>query len=193
MQRLQIGCLELRGFLVEVFGSQDRSAECLVNICIGYPHLKLRDCIKTLDFWRPLETQKLLKLAIRFPNVLLALGSWSPCQPHSLLFVFSFTLSGPGRQLSLFIYLKSFNQHKSATIYFGLVQQQYRQHWKHGTKLRLSLNNFVLSVVNTLGLREFGSFLPRDKASPAELLESPKPLRLFSRLILRNLILKEHH
>lgn len=193
MQRLQIGCLELRGFLVEVFGSQDWSAECLVNVCIGYQHLKLRDCIKTLDFWRPLETQKLLKLAIRIPNVLLPLGSWRPCQPHSLLFVFSFTLSGPSRQLSLFIYLKSFNQHKSATIYFGLLQQKYRQHWKHGTKLRLSLNNFVLSVVNTLGVREFGSFLPRDKESPAELLESPKPLRLSSRLVLVNLILKEHH
>lgn len=134
MQRLQMGCLELHGFL-EVFGSWDWSAKCFMNLWLGYLHLKLRDYVESLDVWRPLANQMLSNPRCVFQACTLEAvaasshretwgGGRSSRWPRSLLCVFSFTLSGPGRQLSLFIDPKSFNQHKTATIYFGLIHSR---------------------------------------------------------------------
>lgn len=127
MQRLPMGCLELHGFL-EVFGSRDWSAKCFMNLWLGYQHLKLRDYVESLDVLRKIKRSQTQACTLEVVDASSHRETWgggrSSHWPRSLLCVFSFTLSGPSRQLSLFIYLKSFNQHKSATIYFGLTHSR---------------------------------------------------------------------
>lgn len=128
----------------------------------------MRHCSKGWGFWRPLENPKLSSPGSvsqtrradqerRPPDPQGDLGRERP-SPHSLLFVFSFTLSGPSRQQGC-LFTSSHSIHTSLQVFiFALVLQRCRQRYKHGTKLLWSLNNLVLSVVDTSKLREFGRF-----------------------------------
>lgn len=133
----------------------------------------MRECIKSLGLWRPLENPKLSQPGVRFPNAqsgLEAVAASSPQRPeagapldHTPCCLFSrlHYLAPVGSRACLFTLNHSINTNLRVFIWLGSAE--VGQRYKHGTKL-LELKRLGLECgkhFRIKGIREFFSTLYR--------------------------------